>query len=143
VWTRTPARQQRSAVDGTQRAAGGALRLSAVESAIWSRHQICRTGQRKRAAVLFGEAFSSPVAITAEKSIRYGVWGWQWLHLHARRWKLPPPLFLPSLSQSVVVGAAVVGIDRRLFCRSTVDSFTDQPSARSPVTESTIERTAN
>jgi hypothetical protein len=34
-----------------------------------------------------------------------------------------------------------VGIDRRLLCRSTVGSFADQPSARSPVTESTIERT--
>jgi hypothetical protein len=45
-----------------------------------------------------------------------------------------------------------VRINRRLFCQSTVPSalspinrtvgsFTDQPSARSPVTESTIERT--
>jgi hypothetical protein len=37
--------------------------------------------------------------------------------------------------------SALVGINRRLFCRSTVGSFADQPSARSPVTESTIERT--
>jgi hypothetical protein len=34
-----------------------------------------------------------------------------------------------------------VGINRRLLLGSTVDSFVDQPSARSPVTESTIERT--
>jgi hypothetical protein len=34
-----------------------------------------------------------------------------------------------------------VGIDRRLLLGSTVGSFADQPSARSPVTESTIERT--
>jgi hypothetical protein len=27
--------------------------------------------------------------------------------------------------------ACVVGINRRLFCRSTIDSFADQPSARS------------
>jgi hypothetical protein len=37
--------------------------------------------------------------------------------------------------------SALAGIDHRLFCRSTVGSFADQPSARSPVTESTIERT--
>jgi hypothetical protein len=33
----------------------------------------------------------------------------------------------------------IVGIDRWLFCRSTVGSFTDQPSVRSSVTENTIE----
>jgi hypothetical protein len=36
---------------------------------------------------------------------------------------------------------ALAGIDHLLFCRSTVGSFADQPSALSPVTESTIERT--
>jgi hypothetical protein len=34
-----------------------------------------------------------------------------------------------------------VGINHRLFLVSTVGSFVDQPSTRSPVTESTIERT--
>jgi hypothetical protein len=34
-----------------------------------------------------------------------------------------------------------VGINRQLLLGSTVSSFADQPSARSPVTESTIERT--
>jgi hypothetical protein len=38
-------------------------------------------------------------------------------------------------------GGQSVGIDRRLFCRSTIGSFADQQSARSPITESTIERT--
>jgi hypothetical protein len=76
----------------------------------------------------------SCLAITAEKSIRYGVWGWQWLYLHARRWKLPPPLFLPSLSHCSVRRrwsrgcwnrpSALLPINRRLFCRSTVGSIT-------------------
>jgi hypothetical protein len=37
--------------------------------------------------------------------------------------------------------SALARIDHRLFCRSTVGSFVDQPSALSPVIESTIERT--
>jgi hypothetical protein len=37
--------------------------------------------------------------------------------------------------------SALAGINHRLFCRSTVGSFANQPSALSPVTESTIERT--
>jgi hypothetical protein len=37
--------------------------------------------------------------------------------------------------------SALAGIDHRLFYRSTVGSFADQPSTLSPITESTIERT--
>jgi hypothetical protein len=38
-------------------------------------------------------------------------------------------------------GIHSIGINRRLFLGSTVGSFADQPSALSPVTKSTIERT--
>jgi hypothetical protein len=68
----------------------------------------------------------SCLAITAEKSICYGVWGGNGSTFtpDGGNFRLLSSCSRSATVPSVVVGAAVVGIDRRLFCRSTVGSIT-------------------
>jgi hypothetical protein len=74
-----------------------------VESAIWSRASHLpdwtakMRGNTIRGSILDGLGCYSHPAMAAEKSIRYGVQGGNGSTFARKRWKLPPPLFLPSL----------------------------------------------